>query len=181
MNQFSFYLPRKTDSILFPVNKDLTLVNLVHFVLKHGTFDTRLQLASDVCSRSCIQQNLRRSTSLLHRLQNKQTKLQTELHELVDVLPQPAEVHTGSNAEGCYRKMSADFLRTQLLETQSRIDQLTKLIEFLKEHKDGIISNQELVDLFSWRKNNSSALFNVWYHFIDVLWTHHIPACVLLC
>lgn len=133
----------------------MTLSNLVHFVQLHTTLDTRLHLAADVCSKDCINNNLLRSNSLLQMLKRKQVSLQKKLQELSDSTSEPGLGTTRSISSSYYGKINVEFLNTQLLEIQSKIDRVTRLIEYLESHKESVLSKQEL-DLFS-LENSSGA------------------------
>lgn len=59
----------------FPENTSITLPNLIRFIFEYTTFTTRLQLAADVCSSDCIQQNIDTARHTLHVLLSKLRQL----------------------------------------------------------------------------------------------------------
>ncbi|XP_059165869.1 thioredoxin domain-containing protein 11-like isoform X2 [Physella acuta] len=143
----------KSDSIVFPASREKSLVNLIRFVLQHSTPDTKLHLAADVCTRTCIQRNLLQSSLLLQELRQKEKLVQDKLQCYTD--PTLSE-QCQAQPDNLYAKMGQEFLLTQLEETQAQIALVDKLRSFLEQQGD-TISKQKLVEFFSPGSSHSGA------------------------
>lgn len=73
---------RKAESVKYPETLPLTLPNLIKFVLHHTTHDLRMDTAVDVCTKSCIEKNLRRvSEAIVLNIKRRQL-LQNHIEKL---------------------------------------------------------------------------------------------------
>lgn len=135
----------KSDSIVFPEGREKSLVNLIRFVLQHSTPDTKLHLAADVCTRTCIQHNLLQTSILLQELRQKEKLVQDKLQCYTD--PKSSE-ECQAQPDNSYARMGQDFLLTQLEEIQAQIALVDKLRSFLEQQGE-TISKQKLVEFFS--------------------------------
>ena len=53
-----FLSSRKDESVVFPTHLEMTLPNLIQFVLRYGTSALKLETGLSICSKTCIQNNL---------------------------------------------------------------------------------------------------------------------------
>ncbi|XP_012936183.2 thioredoxin domain-containing protein 11 isoform X2 [Aplysia californica] len=142
---------RKADSVIFPEDKDKSLVNLIRFVLRHATYDTRLHLAADVCSKTCIQKNIVRSQARIQQLRRKSARLQLQLHHVSEATAGSRD--TASVSEGevdlrYYANLSADFLKRKLKDIQTNIEGLIRLLSYLQSNEGRELSKRQLASLF---------------------------------
>ncbi|CAL1527392.1 unnamed protein product [Lymnaea stagnalis] len=134
---------QKSDSILFPKEKEKSLTNLVRFVLHHATHDTKLHLAADVCSTSCIKSNIQRCTSLLQELRLRQARLQRRLSAAI----------SSNRGDNYFNKLGSDYIVSQLQSVRTQVLTVEKLRAFLEQQGESI-NKQELFELFSVAKNS---------------------------
>lgn len=121
---------RKADSVAFPYSISLTLPNLIRFVLQHATFTTRLHLAADVCSLTCVRENHDLARHTLHALRMKQARYQLRLGQI------------GSSSK--FQVEMRLFLKRQISHIRMEIDKVRTLKEYLDANRGRRIDRWKL-------------------------------------
>ncbi|KAK7489104.1 hypothetical protein BaRGS_00019618 [Batillaria attramentaria] len=129
-----FPAARKADSVAFPSSISMTLPNLIRFVLQHSTFTTRLHLAADVCSTTCVNENLDLTRHTLHALRSKLARLQLRAGKFGNL--------------SHYQVTMKTFLRKQISEIRLEIDKVRTLKKFLEENRGKGIDRRKFEQLF---------------------------------
>ncbi|XP_042905850.1 thioredoxin domain-containing protein 11 [Parasteatoda tepidariorum] len=75
-----FPAKRKADSVEFPAHMEITLTNLLHFVLIHSQPKVRWLVSMEMCNRDCVAHNLIMSAKEQRRLYRELKILTNDLH-----------------------------------------------------------------------------------------------------
>lgn len=122
---------RKADSVKFPESVPLTLPNLVRFILHHATYDLRMDTAVDVCTKSCIEKNLRRVSLAVVSCIKKQKVLENRMEKL--------ESRYKMSQTSVRFKSSVRAVRKRLRDIDKQYRNAFILLKFLK-------SSEKLID-----------------------------------
>ncbi|XP_041365008.1 thioredoxin domain-containing protein 11-like [Gigantopelta aegis] len=125
-----FPADRKADSIVFPRSVEMSLPNLIRFVLQHSNHKLRLQAALAVCSVTCIRRNRDYARSSRRDLEQRRLRLQGTLMHLLST------VDTGTAARRKYTELSIRSVSRRLMEMSKEISVVVRLLKLLESEID---------------------------------------------
>ncbi|GFY73479.1 thioredoxin domain-containing protein 11 [Trichonephila inaurata madagascariensis] len=95
-----FPVKRKSDSVEFPAHLQISMTNLLHFVLVHTQPKVRWKVSMEMCNRECIAHNLIMSSKELRRLFREHKSLINDLHIAQLIIYRPKKVKLQSKQKG---------------------------------------------------------------------------------
>ncbi|GIX74866.1 thioredoxin domain-containing protein 11 [Caerostris extrusa] len=87
-----FPAKRKSESMEFPSHLQISMTNLLHFVLVHTQPKVRWMVSMEMCNRDCIAHNLIMSSKELRRLFREQKSLINDLHFTQFIIYRPKKI-----------------------------------------------------------------------------------------
>ncbi|XP_055944258.1 thioredoxin domain-containing protein 11-like [Argiope bruennichi] len=167
-----FPVKRKSDSVEFPSHLQISMTNLLHFVLVHTQPKVRWKVSMEMCNRDCIAHNLIMSAKEIRRLFREQKGLINDLHFAQFLVYRPKKVK-GLLPKGS-KPPNVNYLKSVFLKTvverihkkRKQIYQARQLQIVLRKKRDVYLKDRTNTDnkttnVTSGQKSKKSKLINI--------------------
>ncbi|KAK3089612.1 hypothetical protein FSP39_005028 [Pinctada imbricata] len=138
-----FPAQRKAESVVFPEYAAKSLSNLIEFVLAHASNSVRTETAADICSKKCIETNLKHTRLIITKLRRERNNIVRRIKSLSKRLDDKGIKETADRPKG-----SVKVLWRIMNDIQRRIKRATQLKSHLSR-STGKLSIDELHKIVS--------------------------------
>ena len=121
----------KANSIVFPKSVEMSLPNVIRFVLQHSNHNLRLQTALAVCSPACLGRNRNHARRARRDVARRRTRLQATLLTLLSTVDS-GTVDSGTVAHTRYTQLSLAYVRKRLMQLSKEISAVVRLLNLLE-------------------------------------------------